>query len=285
MRSIFLCHCEEDVGMALDCSAGLEEAGYSTWYYERDTLPGESYLIQIGRAIEDSRCVVLIVSRRALVSAQMTSEVVRAFEARRPFIPLLHDVTHEGIAERQPIWRQALVTSTSLAVPAEGVESILGRVVKGLEALGIHPEDGSRSRELLAETRARIEDRRAGAGATPGEWRPHRDAGLNPRPARWKRLAPGAILLVAMVAAGVGLWHRRPAERSAGETRSRVMGGGPTGGRHPRRLSWNACRGRIGGADRRVEAGISRASGTSGLQRNGGVRRPGCPGGRRACDG
>jgi hypothetical protein len=67
MNYLFISHVEEDRSVALELAALLEEAGFRTWYYERDCYPGLSYLIQTGQAIEDSAAVM-----RALVYALLT---------------------------------------------------------------------------------------------------------------------------------------------------------------------------------------------------------------------
>ena len=79
MSHIFISHVEEDRGIALDVARGLEAAGYTTWYYERDSFPGPSYLLAVKEAIEKSRAVVLIVSPKAIGSHQMGIEFDRAF--------------------------------------------------------------------------------------------------------------------------------------------------------------------------------------------------------------
>jgi hypothetical protein len=137
MADIFISHSSSDRSLAHEISLGLEGAGYSTWIYERDQVPGPSFLIQIGQAMERSRCVILIVSRDSLRSGQVTSEVVRAYEGAIPFLPLFHGVTVNDLQEHQPVWRQALATSEFLSIPAEGVEAILPFVIRTLEALGI----------------------------------------------------------------------------------------------------------------------------------------------------
>jgi hypothetical protein len=108
MSDIFISHVEEDEAIALEIAAGLEAVGYSTWYYERDSMPGPSYLLQTKQAVEAARAVVVIVSPAALQSPQMTKEVVRTHEANRPFIPVLRDVTHASFQQRQPEWKEAM---------------------------------------------------------------------------------------------------------------------------------------------------------------------------------
>ena len=48
MSDVFIAHVEEDADVALEIALSLEEAGYTTWCYEVDSIPGPSYLIQTG---------------------------------------------------------------------------------------------------------------------------------------------------------------------------------------------------------------------------------------------
>ena len=72
MSNIFISYVEEDADIVREIAKYLEAASYSTWYYERDTVPGVSYLTQILQAIDQCQVVVLIVSLRSLTSEQVT---------------------------------------------------------------------------------------------------------------------------------------------------------------------------------------------------------------------
>lgn len=150
MSTIFISHVEEDTIVARELASGLEAAGYSTWHYQRDTVPGAPYLIQIGQAIEECGAVVVIVSPRSLASNQVTSEIVRAFEAGKHFIPVLSEITDAKFKELQPLWRQALGASTSVLIPPQGVSAILPRIIDGLKALSIQPA-ADRGDRLVSE--------------------------------------------------------------------------------------------------------------------------------------
>jgi hypothetical protein len=140
---IFISHVEEDEPIARDLAQGLEEAGYGTWYYERDSAPGPSYLIQTHDAIIAAGAVVLLVSADTLSRPhQVTPEVVRAHESHKPIVPLLIDVTDAEYKRRQPEWRQMIGSATSVAVPDAGVSAIMPRVLRGLQALGVMPAAG-----------------------------------------------------------------------------------------------------------------------------------------------
>ncbi len=158
MSHIFISHVEEDADVALEIALKLEEAGYSTWSYELDSIPGPSYLLQTGAAIEQSQAVILVISPHSLGSRQVTREVVRAHETGIYFIPVLRDISHVEFQNRQPEWREALGSATSILIPQEGITGILDRIVDGLKALDIHPTSKpdvsrlERIRRMLRET-------------------------------------------------------------------------------------------------------------------------------------
>jgi hypothetical protein len=139
MPDIFISHVEEDSAIALQIAQGLEAVGYTTWYHERDSVPGPSYLVQTGEAIEQSKAVVLVVSAHSLESNQVTSEVVRAHEGGKPFVPILYGINHTDFQHRQPLWRQAVGSAASISVPAAGISAILPRIIVGLKSLEVQP--------------------------------------------------------------------------------------------------------------------------------------------------
>lgn len=94
MSDLFISHVAADSDVALELALGLEQAGYSTWCFELDSLPAVSYLIQTGKAIEACKAIVLVISPRSLDSRQVTREVVRAHESGKAFVPVLHDMGH-----------------------------------------------------------------------------------------------------------------------------------------------------------------------------------------------
>ena len=139
MSNVFISHVEEDADIALEVALGLEEAGFSTWCYEVDCIPGLSYLIQTGEAIEASDTVVVLISPHSVGSRQVTKEVVRAHESGKEFIPVLRGITHVEFQNRQPEWREAIGAAASIGISSEGVAAILPRIINGLRHLDIVP--------------------------------------------------------------------------------------------------------------------------------------------------
>jgi hypothetical protein len=139
MSSVFIAHVEEDDEIALEIALGLEKAGYRTWCYEVDSVPGPSYLVRTGEAVAQSQAMVVVISPHSLGSSQVTKEVVRAHESAKHFIPILRDITHAEFQKRQPEWREAIGSATSIRIPNEGVTAILPLITDGLKSLGIQP--------------------------------------------------------------------------------------------------------------------------------------------------
>jgi hypothetical protein len=145
---VFISHVEEDAKIALEIAEGLEKAGYKAWYYERDSLVGPSYLLQTKQAVEQSQAVIIIISPDSLSSNQVSKEVIRAHEACKPFVPVLHGISHIEWQQRQPEWQEAIGSATSIVIPNRGVAAILPRILGGLASLGVHKKDENNEPEL-----------------------------------------------------------------------------------------------------------------------------------------
>jgi class 3 adenylate cyclase/tetratricopeptide (TPR) repeat protein len=150
MGNIFISHVISDEPLMRELARGLEEAGYAAWFFERDVLPGTSYLIQITQAIEACDAVVLLVTPAAFSSDQVTKEVVGAFERRIPFVPVLVRVTPPELKESQPEWRHALGGTAMLCCEEEkDLSTTIPKVIEGLKAMGIMPEGEEASTTTL----------------------------------------------------------------------------------------------------------------------------------------
>ena len=146
MSLIFLSHTEKDFPVSEELARGLEEAGYSTWYYERDTIPGMSYLLQITRAIESCDALVLIASSNSITSDQVTKEIIGAFERSipiLPILPILTDITPAQLKEKQPEWRHVLGGAAMTTIAPEDPSPTVSSITEGVKARGIQPGGGS----------------------------------------------------------------------------------------------------------------------------------------------
>jgi hypothetical protein len=166
MADIFISYVEEDSSFAIEIAQAMENRGFSAWYYERDSVPGPSYLRQTGEAIEACRAVILLISSHALGSYQVTREIVRAYESNKPFLPLLIDVSHSEVQTRQREWREVLGATASIQIPSEGIKRLVPQLIQGLAALGIPPlDDQEQGRVAQAEGRRQQDEDRHNLGA------------------------------------------------------------------------------------------------------------------------
>jgi hypothetical protein len=182
MSFIFIAHVEEDADVALEIALGLEEAGYGTWCYEVDSVPGTSYIIRTGEAVAQSQAVVVIISPHSLGSGQVTKEVVRAHESNKHFIPVLRNITHAEFQQRQPEWREAIGSATSIRIPRRGTTDIMPLIIEGAKSLGLKAvtrvnqpriELIRRSREEYAMP-SKIEQKPIATATAPGEIKKHK---------------------------------------------------------------------------------------------------------------
>lgn len=137
MSSVFISFEKSDADLVVALAAGLERNGVRTWYYLRDSLPGPSYLRQIATAITNCQAMIVVASPASLKSDQVTSEIVQAFEQRKPIVPLRRGVEHENLQKDNPEWRGAFRAATSVEIPTNGLESLLPNLIKGLDVLGV----------------------------------------------------------------------------------------------------------------------------------------------------
>lgn len=137
MADVFVSYAAEDGEVARYVAEGLEEAGYTIWYYQKHgQTPGADYLDNIGQGVRDARAVVLFVSDSALSSPQCESEARIAWEENKEVIPLLSGFSFDVLKakERGRRWVDRIGTRVSIEIDANDPESVLQAVLAGLRA-------------------------------------------------------------------------------------------------------------------------------------------------------
>jgi hypothetical protein len=133
-HDLFISYAEADLNSVLILAEGLEKAGYRTWHYKRDALPGPAYLTQVIENIDKSRIVLVIISADSLLSTQVYNEITYAHENHKSFMPILKGINHFEFQKRRPDWRMILGAYTTIQIPEEGVNYILGKIIEGINA-------------------------------------------------------------------------------------------------------------------------------------------------------
>jgi hypothetical protein len=139
MSHVFISHVAEDAATARELAGALEEAGYTIWFFERDSLPGPPYVTQILQAIAQATVVIILVSSATLGSWQVDREILHAFKTEKAMIPVLIGITHEELRNRHRDWLLMFGAATSLSLPPDGVSAFIPRLVQGLKRMGAEP--------------------------------------------------------------------------------------------------------------------------------------------------
>jgi TolB-like protein len=88
---VFISYASQDATVAQKVCAALEASGISCWIAPRDVVPGTLYADGIVGAIDESKLLVLILSKNAVDSAHVGREIERTVSKRHPIIALRTD--------------------------------------------------------------------------------------------------------------------------------------------------------------------------------------------------
>jgi TolB-like protein/Tfp pilus assembly protein PilF len=90
-HNVFVSYASQDATVAQKACSALEAAGFRCWIAPRDVVPGTLYADGIVGAIDETRILVLILSKDAVASAHVGKELERATSKRHPIIALRLD--------------------------------------------------------------------------------------------------------------------------------------------------------------------------------------------------
>ena len=113
---------KKDSTVAEQLSNFVRKKKWKTWLYTHNSIPGVSYISEIGRQLQKSQGVILIASQSSMASSQVTAEVIRAYEENKKILPILVGITHADLQLRQEEWRQALSSTTSFSHDESNIE-------------------------------------------------------------------------------------------------------------------------------------------------------------------
>ncbi len=141
MTKVFISHAKEDEGVAVRIAENLEDRGYSTWYYQRDSQPAITHLSQTGRAIKESESFLLLITESSLKSNEVNKEVAKAHGENRPIVPVRVKVSDQQFREVQPDWDMIIGTVVTTEISQNVTENVVTRILKALDALGVQPSN------------------------------------------------------------------------------------------------------------------------------------------------
>src|SRR5277367_6647960 len=136
---VFISYASHDAALAQKVCAALEAASFHCWIAPRDVVPGTLYADGIVGAIDESRILVLILSKDAVASAHVGRELERAVSKRHPIIALRLDT-----APLNRAFEYFLNQSQWIEMGGRGVDTAIARLV---EAVGRHLAAGAATTE------------------------------------------------------------------------------------------------------------------------------------------
>lgn len=120
-RDVFISHSAQDKNVAETICGALEEAAIRCWVAPRDVRPGKSFPGEITRAIQQSKVMLLIFSKRSNSSEQVLREVQLAVDCHLPIVRLrIEDITLSDDLRyylSTPQYLDALTTPLSKHIP------------------------------------------------------------------------------------------------------------------------------------------------------------------------
>jgi hypothetical protein len=79
---VFISHALSDVAVARAIAAELDKAGFDAWFLD-SVLPADNILLELGKALEESDAMVVLVSPEAVKSSNLNFELGYALGASR----------------------------------------------------------------------------------------------------------------------------------------------------------------------------------------------------------
>ena len=134
-HDVFVSYASQDAAVANSIVENLELHGLQCWIAPRDVVPGTLYADGIVGAIDESRILVLILSKDAVASAHVGKELERATSKRHPIIALRLDT-----APLTRAFEYFLNESQWIDVGAGNTDAAIGKLVA---AVGQHLSPGT----------------------------------------------------------------------------------------------------------------------------------------------
>lgn len=133
---VFISHSQEDQKLAKELSSRLSAAGVNVWLTEERVLPGENLPLEVGKALQKSDAMVVLLSPDAVESRDVRSEIAYAlsspkFEGR--VIPVIVKPTKAipWVLQTLPMIRPRGTRGPSVKRLAEKIVDALLETTKG----------------------------------------------------------------------------------------------------------------------------------------------------------
>jgi len=80
---VYISHAQADKTAADELAADLRADGFQVVHPDQDVFPGDNWPLKIGRALEESKAMVVLLSPKSVVSPWVQKEIEHAVTSRR----------------------------------------------------------------------------------------------------------------------------------------------------------------------------------------------------------
>ena len=115
---VFVSYASQDAAVANSIVENLEGQGLKCWIAPRDVKPGAQYADEIVLAINEAKCLVLVMSGSAVGSSHVGKEIERASSKRKPIIAFRIDATPLNRALEYFLSESQWIDVKALGMPA-----------------------------------------------------------------------------------------------------------------------------------------------------------------------
>ena len=88
-KKTFISYSHADTKFVIKLTEDLRTAGADFWLDQRDILPGDKWIEEIGKGLKESQIHLIILSKSAIESRHCMNESVASYVKNKPIIPLL----------------------------------------------------------------------------------------------------------------------------------------------------------------------------------------------------
>ena len=101
---VFLSHAKADEAIAHDLAVRLTKQGFNVWWPEDKLNPGDNWALEIGKALERSQALVVLLSRESVKSSDVRREIEYALTERQFAHRVVSVVVDAGLSLHTVPW-------------------------------------------------------------------------------------------------------------------------------------------------------------------------------------
>jgi serine/threonine protein kinase len=133
----YISNANDDSHVAGILEKALDRAGYNSWYFQSNALPGISSTQQVVDAIKRASAFIALISHNSLKSPEFESELRQADRHGLPVVPILIDITDQELQFYSPKWLALLGGIAPITLDKRNPSTTVERIKRTLAGCGL----------------------------------------------------------------------------------------------------------------------------------------------------